>query len=72
MTQGRDDCGSGQVDSSVCSEKWLYSRYVLKIASERFAHQTGIIHKREIGLFLLFQDLWSKHLEEWSFSRLRW
>lgn len=34
MIQGRDDCGTGQVDSSGCSEKWLYSGYVLKIVSK--------------------------------------
>lgn len=73
MIQGRDDCGTGQVDSSGCSEKWLYSGYVLKrVSKDLLTEQVLFTRKREIALFLLFEGFWSKHLEERSFSLLRW
>lgn len=39
MSQGRDDCDSGQVGHSGCSEKWLYSGYVLKVLSKGLADE---------------------------------
>lgn len=49
----------------------LDSGYVLKVVSKGFADRTGITHKTKRSREWL-QNFWSKHLEEWIFSLLRW
>lgn len=57
----RDDCG---LDDSSSTEKWLDSRYVLKVDPQGL---TGGMHVGNNDY-----SFWSEELEEWNCHYLRW